>query len=233
MNIIFLVLFILALANNVQAQDAMISYPDPRRFEDVISAFEKEAKKKRPPRKAIVCSGSSGMSQWHDQLYDDLAPLTVIPKGFAGSNLNDQIYFADRIYIPYRPRAVLLYQGENDISLGVSPEQVLMKFRELVQNIRSKLPKVRFYFISIKPSPSPNRWGLWPKMEEANLLIEKECADNEYLNFIDVASLLLGQEGKPKRKFFDKNGLYLNSKGYQIWREAVRSVIIEGEWPHE
>ena len=233
MNLSMIVLFsfILASVYNLQAQDVIVSYPDPNRFEDIISVFEKKEKKKRSPRKAIVCSGSSGMSRWHDQLYDDLAPLTVIPRGFIGSNFNDQIYFADRIYIPYRPRAIMLYQGENDISLGASPEQVLMKFRELVQDIRSELPKVRFYFISIKPSPG--RWKLWPKMEEANLLIEKECAENDFIRFIDVASSMFGKEGKLKLNIFDEDGLHLNSKGYKIWREVVRKVIIEAEWPYE
>ena len=233
MNLSMMVLFsfILASVYNIEAQDGMISYPDPNRFEDIISAFEKEAKKKRLPRKAIVFSGSSSMSKWHDHLYDDLAPLTVIPRGFIGSNLNDQIYFADRIYMPYRPRAIMFYQGENDISLGVSPQQVLVKFRELVQKIRSELPKVRFYFISIKPSPG--RWKLWPKMEEANLLIEKECAEYDFLRFIDVARSMLGKEGKPKLNIFEKDGLHLNSKGYEIWREVVRKVIIEAEWPYE
>lgn len=228
MNFVF---FVLILDHNLQAQGKPILYPDPGRFENVISAFEKEEKSKWPARNAIVCSGSSVMSQWHDLLYHDLAPLTIIPRGFAGSNFNDQLYFADRIYIPYQPRAIILYQGENDISLGASPNEVLIKFRELVQKIRQKLPEVRFYIISIKPTPS--RWELWPKMEEANRLIEKECARTDFLFFIDVASLMLDQERKPYSTIFVEDGLNLNSKGYEIWRESVRGVIIEAEWPFE
>jgi len=223
--------FVLILHHNLQAQGKPIKYPDPSRFENLISAFEKEEKSKWPPRNAIVCSGSSGMSQWHHLLYHDLAPLTIIPRGFAGSNFNDQLYFADRIYMPYQPRAIILYQGENDISLGASPDEVLIKFRDLVQKVRQKLPQVRFYFISIKPTPS--RWELWPKMEEANRLIEKECAEIDFLFFIDVASLMLDQERKPYSTIFDEDGLNLNSKGYEIWRESVRGVIIEAEWPYE
>jgi hypothetical protein len=44
---------------------------------------------------------------------------------------------------------------------------------------------------------------------------------------------MLDKEGVPKLDIFDKNGSYLNSKGYEIWRDAVRKVIIEAEWPHE
>tara|TARA_B100001094_G_scaffold327722_1_gene386530 strand:- start:83 stop:769 length:687 start_codon:yes stop_codon:yes gene_type:complete len=225
------VFFVLILHHHLQAQGIPTSYPDPSRFENVISAFEKEGKSKWPLQNAIVCSGSSGMSQWHHLLYHDLAPLTTIPRGFEGSNFNDQLYFADRIYMPYKPRAIILYQGENDISLGASPDEVLIKFRQLVQKIRYKLPEVRFYFISIKPSPS--RWELWPIMEEANLLIEKECAGVDFLHFIDVASLMLDKGRKPYPSIFDDDGLNLNTKGYEIWRESVRRVIIEAEWPHE
>ena len=222
---------ILTLVYGLHAQEQGVSYPDPSRFEQIISAFEQDDGKKRLERNAIICSGSSGVSQWHDRLYDDLAPLTVIPRGLLGSNFNDQIHFAERIFKRHEPRAIILYQGENDILLGANPDQVLGKFRHLVEQVRSELPQVRFYFISIKPSPS--QWKFWPKIREANFLIKKYCAEREFLYYIDVASLMLDKEGVPKLDIFDKNGSYLNSKGYEIWRDAVRKVIIEAEWPHE
>ncbi len=78
---------------------------DPLRFEKDISAFEKEDKMMMPPEGAIVITGSSSIRRWHPTIKEDLALLTVIPRGFGGSTMADALYYVDRIIIPYKPRA--------------------------------------------------------------------------------------------------------------------------------
>ena len=168
---------------------------------------------------------------WHDDLYDDLAPLTVIPRGFSGSNMNDVLHYADRIITPYRPRAVLLYEGDNDIAQGIAPEKIQQTFIELVEKVHAELPKTRFYVLSIKPSPS--RWHMWPRMQRANELLAQACAQDGRLTYVDVASGMLGEDGEPRGDIFKEDKLHMNRKGYEIWRDALRSVIIKAEWPHE
>ena len=96
-------------------------YPiDPERLEEVIKAFENEASKKRLPRKAIVCTGSSDMRGWHGDLYDDLAPLTVVERGFDGTHMNDLLAHADRIILPLSSPCCELYTQATTISLEAS-----------------------------------------------------------------------------------------------------------------
>ena len=95
------------------------TYPNPERFEKAVQAFEAKDKKDPPPASAIVCTGSSSMVGWHKTIRNDLAPLTVIPRGFGGSTMNDVLYYAERVAIPYRPRAILVYEGDNDIACGI------------------------------------------------------------------------------------------------------------------
>ena len=47
---------------------------------------------------------------------EDLAPLTVIPRGFGGSTMHDLLHYVNRIVVPYRPRAIVVYEGDNDMS---------------------------------------------------------------------------------------------------------------------
>ncbi len=47
----------------------------------------------------MVCVGSSSIRMWHGQIADDLAPLTVIPRGFGGSNMNDLLHYVDELAI--------------------------------------------------------------------------------------------------------------------------------------
>jgi hypothetical protein len=69
-------------------------------FENAIQNFEKEDKKNFPASNAIVCIGSSSMRFWHPTIEKDLAPLTIIPRGFGGSDLKDALIFVDRIVTP-------------------------------------------------------------------------------------------------------------------------------------
>ena len=223
-------LLVVSWAHSVDvANDA--SYPDPERLEEVIKAFESETSNKRLPRKAIVCTGSSGMRGWHGDLYDDLAPLTVIERGFDGSHMNDLLAYADRMILPYHPRAVVLYAGDDDIAGGLAPETVHQTFIALVEKVHAELPKTRFYVLSIKPSPS--RWDSWPSVQEANGLLKQSCQEDERLIYVDIASAMLGEDGMPIADLFVEDALHMNRQGYEVWRDVLRSVIIKAEWPHE
>lgn len=202
-------------------------YPNPARFEKAIARYEAQDKKTPPPAGAVVCIGSSSMGGWHRTIKKDLAPLTVIPRGFGGSNMNDALHYADRIVIPYRPRAVLVYEGDNDIACGVAPEQVRDAFAAFVAKVRRALPDVRIYVLSVKPSI--RRWKKWPQMRAANGLIEAMCSQDKGLTYIDVASPMLDADGTPKKDIFRPDGLHMNGKGYAIWTETARPILVERE----
>jgi lysophospholipase L1-like esterase len=206
-------------------------FPDPQRLAGEVQAFLAEDARNQPPPGAIVCLGSSSMRAWHATIRADLAPLSLIPRGFGGSTMYDALRFADRLVVPYRPRAVLLYEGDNDIALKVPPEQVLAAFASFVDTVRGALPDLRIYVISIKPSPS--RWELWPGMQEANRLLQAACAADSQLTYIDVASPMLGEDGRPRPDIFLPDMLHLNEAGYAIWREVVRPVLLAGELRRE
>lgn len=206
-------------------------YGDPMRFEKHISRFEKLDQQSQPPTGAVVCVGSSSIRMWHKRIVGDLAPLTVVPRGFGGSNMNDLLHYADRVVLAYRPRAVLIYEGDNDIGQGISPQRIALTFDELVGKIHLELPACRIYVLSIKPSL--RRWSLWPKMVKANQLLEQACERDGRLTFIDVASPMLGSDGKPRPELFIRDELHLNEAGYDLWRGVVRPVLVEREKDYE
>ena len=195
-------------------QAAEKKYADPVRFEKNILAFEAKDEKSPPPRGAIVCTGSSSMVGWHGTIAKDLAPLTVIPRGFGGSTMNDAVHYADRVVTRYQPRAVVLYEGDNDIAGGIAPERFIEVFRALTAKIHKTLPEARIYVLSIKPSPS--RWALWPKMQQANKLLEAECAKDKRLVYVSIVEGMLGPDGKPREEIFKQDRLHMNEKGYEI-----------------
>ena len=131
----------------------------------------------------------------------------------------DALYYVDRLVLPYRPRAVLLYEGDNDVLVGMTPIEVRAAFDAFVGAIRERLPSTRVYVISIKPSPS--RWDLWPDMAEANRLLREACREGTGLRYIDVASAMLGRDGLPRNDLFLDDCLHMNETGYALWAAII------------
>ena len=207
--------------------DGQKTYRSPARFEEAIQRFEAADREQLPPRGAIVCVGSSSMRGWHKTIQSDLSPLTLIPRGFGGSNMNDALFFADRIVLPYNPRAVIVYEGDNDIAQGIEPGTIVDTFQTFTEKIHKKLPKCRIYFISIKPSIK--RWELWSKMKETNNRIAAECTKDERLIFVDVSPGMLDEEGKPRKEIFKKDDLHITAAGYAIWKNTLMPILAQRE----
>ena len=71
---------------------------DPSRWAEAIAEFD--AKVSSQPSGAIVLTGSSSFARWAT-MKEDLAPLTVIPRGFGGSTMADVLYYVDRLAVSY------------------------------------------------------------------------------------------------------------------------------------
>lgn len=204
---------------------------DSSRFENAIQKFEQADAKQMPPENAVLCVGSSSIRMWHTALAEDLAPLTVIGRGFGGSNTNDLLHFADRILIKYKPRAVMIYEGDNDIAQGIKPYEVRAAYEVLIDKIEDDLPDCRVYLLAVKPSPK--RWDFWPKMVQVNEMLTDLAEDNETVTYIDIATPMLGDDGKPRADLFIKDNLHLNRKGYELWRDTIRPILVEAERKYE
>ena len=213
-----------------KAQEGKV-YPDPNRFEKAIQVFEANDQEQRPAQNAIVCIGSSSMRGWHSMIKEDLAPLTLIARGFGGSNMNEALYFADRIVLPYKPRAIMVYEGDNDVAQGITPKKITHTFRMFTEKVHKALPECRIYFLAIKPSIS--RWALWPTMQEANRLVKRACKKDKRLTFLDIASCMLAGNGTPKPHIFKDDNLHMNREGYILWRDAVRPILVKKELQYE
>ena len=153
----------------------------------------------------------------------DFPGVPTLNRGFGGSAIADSTHYADRIIIPYRPRLIVMYAGDNDIEEGCTPRQVLQEFKTFVARVRRELPDVAIVYISIKPSLA--RWSLWPQMHEANGRIASWARTQERTTFADVSGRMLGADGKPRAELFRDDGLHMTPAGYAVWVEALKPVL--------
>lgn len=207
--------------------------PDTARFEADIQRFEARDKDNPPPRGAIVLTGSSSITRWNDRAVKDLAPLTVIPRGFGGSVMNDVLHYLDRIVLKYEPRAVLIYEGDNDtdISRAIPKTVILDQLSRIIAGIHEALPETRIYILSVKPSV--RRWNVWRQAQDVNSGY-REIADKDPLvYYVDVATPFLDASGNVMTDVFVEDNLHHNELGTLIWGSAIRAALMPQEARYE
>jgi len=206
-------------------RQSLADYPHPQRWQPDIDNFARLDAQQTPPPNAILFVGSSSIRLWDTQ--KSFPDLTTINRGFGGSFLVDSEYYADRIILPYAPRTIVLYAGDNDIASGKSPEMLLADFKYFTAKIRRALPRTAILYIAIKPSLA--RWNLWPQMNAANTLIRDCCAAAPRLHFIDIATPMLGPnhspDNQPRPELFQPDGLHLNDEGYRLWTSILTPIL--------
>ncbi len=193
-------------------------------FYNEIQQFKKQDSISFPPKNAILLVGSSSFTKWKDvQSY--FPNYTIINRGFGGSVLPDVLHYANNIIIPYHPKQVVVYCGDNDLASSdtITPRIVTNRFKQLFSIIRRKLPAATITFVSIKPSPS--RLKLMSKMEQTNSMIKAFLKSRKNTSFIDVFHPMLMANGKAIPDIFLADSLHMNEKGYAIWKKAIKPKL--------
>ncbi|MGV3561287.1 SGNH/GDSL hydrolase family protein [Larkinella arboricola] len=192
-------------------------------YENEIKAFEEQDKTTPAPKNAILFTGSSSIKLWQS-LKTDFPDKVVLNRGFGGSKLTDVIHFADRAIIPYKPKQIIIYVGENDVATGtVTAQEVYDRFVTLFTKIRKSLPKTPIVFISMKPSPSRRKY--LPITIEANKLIKDYLAKQSRADYLDIYTPMLDATGQIRGELFRADSLHMNPKGYEVWTEKLKPLL--------
>lgn len=192
---------------------------NPQQWANELRAFAQQDSSNPPPKNPILFYGSSSIRKW-ETLKADFAGQPVLNRGFGGSRFPDALYFFDKLVVAYQPRQVVLYEGDNDIGSGATPQEVFQSFLAFEKLMQQKLPNVPLVFLAIKPSPS--RWALYPKVQEANHLIKNYIEQHpKRLRFVDTATPLLGPNGRPRPQFYVSDSLHMTPAGYTVWKAVV------------
>ena len=117
----------------------------------------------------------------------------------------------------------MLYAGDNDLNAGKSPTVVAADFAAFCTKIHAALPTTRVVYIGIKPSPS--RWKIHEKGEQANALITAYCAKDKRRAFVDIWTPMLDARGQPRPELFVADLLHMNPTGYAIWTPLVAPLL--------
>jgi len=183
------------------------------KYEKDIVAIEKRLKTKPPSEDAIFFTGSSTIRRWN--LAENFPGMPYENCGFGGSQTRDVVHFAPRILLPYKPKTIVFYSGDNDINAKRTPQQVAEDFKAFVNFIHKDNPKTKIILLGIKHSASRDKQ--MADQKKANSLLE--------LTFIDIAPLFLDSSGQVKADHFADDKLHLSPKAYEVLAEKIKPLL--------
>ena len=193
-----------------------------RLFEDEINDL-KDKLKKLDEKDSTVFYGSSTIRLW-ESLEVDLVDKNGVNLGFGGSSYEWCLHYFDLLFEGFHPKAFVLYGGDNDLSNGKTPEQIVDVLNELVYKIKVHSPDAPITVISVKPSPS--REYLLPQIKKTNELLQSLVSQGQNMYWIETFEYMLSNDGKPRTDLFVEDLLHLSPKGYEIWKECVNEQLI-------
>jgi lysophospholipase L1-like esterase len=215
-TIVLLTISLLVICNlrEVHAQD-------PLRFKmevDSIVARNRDVNTSN----LILFTGSSSIRLWTN-LKSAFPNHNVVNMGFGGSEMTDLLYYVHDLILPFKPKQIFIYEGDNDISQGRTTEQILSAADSILVLVRKELPQTEVVFIAAKPSL--RRWSLKEKYEAYNRNLKAWTASKKNVRYADVWTPMINSDGNVKPDIFVEDGLHLNDKGYAIWTSALRKFI--------
>lgn len=214
----WLACLIILWTTSVQSQDQ-----NPLRFENEVDSLVR-LNNSTHKANAIVFTGSSSIRLWKD-LKSSFPNHNVLNLGFGGSEMADLLYYTDRLILPLRPIQIFIYEGDNDISKGKSPYDIIASADSILKRIRQELPKTQVIFIS--PKPSIARWNLKEKYEAFNKEFKAWIDKQNNVQYADVWTPMVDSKGNVLKDLFVQDNLHLNSKGYKIWTHALRKYLLK------
>jgi lysophospholipase L1-like esterase len=149
--------------------------------------------------------------------------------GVAGDDADD-VYHRLRPVAEGHPCRLLLAVGINDISHGLTTEEISQRIRRIIDALHRESPQTKLYLQSLLPINES--FGLWTsltgKTEQVPQLNSRLrlMAREEQAAYIDVFDAFCEEDTHTLRAALSVDGLHLNAKGYALWEQLLRPYVV-------
>lgn len=127
-----------------------------------------------------------------------------------------------------RPAKIFLLIGINDVSHGLTVDQLAARYERLVRKIREQTPDTKLYIQSVMPINNDfNRYknlkGREKVIPALNNRLQTIAAQNG-AEYVDLTKALESAPDKLNPKYTN-DGLHLNGPGYRAWARAILHLV--------
>lgn len=131
-------------------------------------------------------------------------------RGIGNSLIKNISNYIELTPLKIQPNAIVIYAGENDISSGITTENVADEYHNLLLELMKKFPRSQTIILPIKPSPA--REEFWADFKHVNLQIAAISEEHVQIHFYDK---LWDSLSPMNETHFLPDGLHLNEDAYK------------------
>ena len=191
-------------------------------FEKEIAVLQRRSKQKQQHQNLVVFYGSSTIRLWY-HLQQDFPSYNMLNLGFGGAFIHSLSTHFETLFYGLHPKAIVLYLGGNDLSLGLSAREITDKIQTFIEMVHQKFPSTIIFSISIKPSFE--RQDLLKVIQQINQGTFALSMQLPYLYQIQLYEALLDENQQIRSDVLLRDGLHLNKLGYQILKSQVKKAL--------
>ena len=203
-----------------------------RQFEEEVSILERLDIEEKAAEKDILFIGSSSIRLW-DNINEDMYPYSSVKRGYGGAHFYDLIHFSERLVKNHTPKAIIIFvanditgsNGLTNLVGDLSPNEVKRLFKlnyKLIRSIHKFIP-----IFLIETTPTLKRWKVWSEILKSNKKLESFCKKEPNLYYIGTRDKFIGVDGLPIKSLFLNDELHLNTDGYKLWSDIIKTKLIE------
>lgn len=221
----FSVLFLLCGAEMLLGQTPEKDQQRRDSYLKKMETFRKDRDAGKTDKAEILFIGSSSFNLY-EGFEEDFGDVNAVNLGFGGSQMSDVLYFFDELVMPYHPQHIFVYEGDNDLTAGLSVKEFMEDVHAFVRLVRIHKPGTLISFLA--PKPSPSRRELTDKYDEASQALFLYAKETPGVEFIDIASPMYRKDGKIRPDIWKQDSLHMNRVGYEeIWAPILQAHIRE------
>lgn len=201
-----------------------ISYRPFKHYGERVDEFEKMPK---ITSRNVVMLGNS-LTEFGYEWNELLGMTNVVNRGIAGDT-NEGIQRRLSQVLPYKPKAIFLMVGMNDLSHGITANQVFERCRRTIDLILKGSPTTKLFVQSCLPyCESFGRWkalaGKSAEVPRINKLLQSYC-QKRGITYIDLYPYFLQPGTNQMKVEYSKDGLHLTPAGYAVWAKRLKPYM--------
>ena len=180
----------------------------------------------------IVFYGPSNITLWYS-LEKDMEPYQAQNHGMGGCTDEDLIHYADRLLYPFKPKAVFFQSGSNDLTYGMTAEEIVENKRKMYSLFLEKLPKTELVIMS--GLPLPGRKAYWKDTDRINHFLKEYAESHPRPHYMDATEVMTKEAGEDTYKTYDGryfipeyfrlDQIHLNKRGHDVWTNRIKETL--------
>lgn len=176
-------------------------------------------------RNAIVFLGNSitDGAEW----FELLGNKKCINRGISADITEGILIRLDAI-TKLQPKKLFIMIGVNDLSRNMTPDEIIVNYTKILEQIRNESPRTMVYVQSVLPvnpatGMAKNHTNKTPEIMELNGKLSTLASEFGY-TYIDLFTLMADADNHLPRSY-SIDGLHLSYKAYKVWADAIKPYI--------